>query len=64
MADKLLNHEALHAAHIAESMAAVHLLEHKAIAQNARWRKQAEFAHQALFDLYQMIGADTLIDDD
>lgn len=56
-----LEHEALHTAWIAEHFAAYHLCEHRAIRKNKRWKKQAKKAHRALFDLYQMIGADTIM---
>jgi hypothetical protein len=50
-------HEALHVASILTQLIATRLLEHGAVIQNPEWYALADRAHQALFDLYQAIGA-------
>jgi hypothetical protein len=50
-------HEALHVASVAHDFVDRNLCEHPAIQQNPEWAAQAGYAAQALFDLYQMIGA-------
>lgn len=50
-------HKALHVSSILTNLAATELLDHGAILQNPDWYALAERAHQALFDLYQAIGA-------
>ncbi|MBF0353825.1 MAG: hypothetical protein HQL43_01135 [Alphaproteobacteria bacterium] len=53
-------HEALHMASVSLEIVDRHLLEHPAIALKPEWFALAEKAHQALFDLYQAIGGETL----
>lgn len=53
-------HEALHMAAFFTDAVATSLCEHKAIEQKKEWLELAEKAHQALFDLYQAIGAEHL----
>ncbi len=55
--DAFLTHEALHMACFLMKSVDAELLEHPAIKAEARWLKHAAAAHQALFDLYQAIGA-------
>ena len=57
-------HEALQMTSFLANAVASELLEHGAITQNAEWYELAERAHQALFDLYQAIGAQHLEADD
>ncbi|WP_375205349.1 hypothetical protein [Hyphococcus sp.] len=55
--DPLLTHEALHMASFLMRSVDGELLEHPAIQENEEWSALAKKAHQALFDLYQSIGA-------
>lgn len=52
----LKNHEALHMSAFLMRSVEIELLEHDAILARPEWRQLAERAHQALFDLYQVIG--------
>ena len=61
--DKFHHHEALHTASIFMDMVARDLCEHRAVEGDTKRLKLAEKAHQALFDLYQLIGAETLGDE-
>ena len=60
--DKFLMHEVLHMTSFLMSSVDAELLEHPAIQSNDDWSALADRAHQALFDLYQSIGAATLPD--
>ena len=60
--DPLLTHEALHMASFLLRSVDAELLEHPAIQENEDWSTLAEKAHQALFVLYQSIGAESLRD--
>ena len=55
--DELLIHEALHMACFLMRSVDSELLEHPAIKGDPHWSRLADTAHQALFDLYQAIGA-------
>ena len=55
--DPLLTHEALHMASFLMRSVDAELLEHPAIQENEDWSALVKQAHQALFDLYQFIGA-------
>jgi len=55
--DAFLTHEALHMACFLMKSVDAELLEHHAIKGNGDWYSLARTAHQALFDLYQAIGA-------
>lgn len=55
--DAFLTHEALHMACFLMKCVDTELLTHPTIKAELRWVKLAETAHQALFDLYQAIGA-------
>lgn len=50
-------HEALHMTSVAQAFVDEHVCNHPAIDLNPEWAAMAEKASQALFDLYQMIGA-------
>lgn len=50
-------HEAFQMTSFLANAVASELLEHGAIAQNPEWNDLAERAHQALFELYEAIGA-------
>ena len=52
-----LTHEALHMASFLMDAVARELSRHQAVARNTEWAALAEKAHDALFDLYQSIGA-------
>ena len=52
--DKFGRHECLDRAMLAERFVAENVVEHKALKPDEQ--KLAERAHQALFDLYQLIG--------
>ena len=56
----LLAHEALHMASFLMRSVDTELMEHPVIQNNDDWTALAEKAHQALFDLYQSIGAVSL----
>lgn len=58
IADPLLLHEALDRVSIVLAIVEDHLLGHKAIAENAKWRAQVDVAGEALADLYQWIAAE------
>ena len=60
--DPLLIHEALHMTSFLMRCVDAELLEHPAIQENEEWSALAAKAHQALFDLYQSIGAVSLPD--
>ena len=60
--DPLLTHEALHMASFLMRSVDGELLEHPAIQENEEWSALAAKAHQALFDLYQLIGSASLPD--
>ncbi|HBD12683.1 MAG TPA: hypothetical protein DCZ13_11085 [Porticoccaceae bacterium] len=60
--DPLLTHEVLHMTSFLMRSVDTELLEHPAIQKNEHWSTLAEKAHQALFDLYQSIGAASLPD--
>lgn len=60
--DPLHTHEVLHMTSFLMRSVDVELLEHSAIQGNDEWLALAKNAHQALFDLYQSIGADSLPD--
>lgn len=50
-------HEATHTASIVLELLDQHLLHHPAIAGNAEWFRLASRASEALFNLYQVMGA-------
>ena len=50
-------HEAFQMTSFLANAVASELLEHGAVIQDAEWSEMAERAHQALFELYQAIGA-------
>ena len=50
-------HEALHATHIVMETLDRHVIEARATAAFPDVKEAAERAHQALFDLYQLIGS-------
>jgi hypothetical protein len=50
-------HEALHMALVLSELVAERLGEHPAVRQDAAWKALADRASDALFDLYQAIGA-------
>jgi hypothetical protein len=50
-------HEALHTSALLIDLVGCRLMEHGAILQDRTWYALAGKAHQALFDLYQAIGA-------
>lgn len=50
-------HEALHMASVIINMVDENLCSHPAIEQNPEWKAKACEASDALYDLYQMIGA-------
>lgn len=53
-------HEALHMAEFMRGSVERALIDHPSIQANPEWSAKAMEAHQALFDLYQMIGAQHL----
>ena len=53
-------HEALHVSSMLADTVALRLVEHGAVIQRADWYALAARAHEALFDLYQAIGAEHL----
>ena len=57
-------HEALHMASIEMQDVARDLMSHPAIAANPEWFFLAHQAHDALFSLYQAIGAEHMTTDD
>lgn len=58
--DPFLTHEALHMTCFLMKSVDTELLEHPAIQADAHWLKLATAAHQALFELYQAIGAQAI----
>lgn len=60
--DPLSTHEALHMASFLMRSVDDELVEHPVIKSHAEWRRLAETAHQALFDLYQAIGTGPTVD--
>ncbi|WP_417819612.1 hypothetical protein [Terasakiella sp.] len=50
-------HAALHTTYLVMDLIARELLEHPSIVGNDQWFEKANTAHNALFDLYQSIGA-------
>ncbi|MEM7569239.1 MAG: hypothetical protein AAF337_05535 [Pseudomonadota bacterium] len=60
--EALLRHEALHMASFLMRSVDTELLESQAIKQNEAWLALAQTAHQALFDLYQSMGAAAVTD--
>ena len=62
--DPFLVHEVLHMSSFLMQSVDHELMEHPAIQGNEEWSALAAKAHQALFDLYQTIGASTIKDDD
>ncbi len=56
-------HEAMHMASVAMEMVDRHLCEHPAIKGNEAWFHLAGRAFDALFELYQAIGAEHMKDD-
>lgn len=55
-------HEALHMASVAADLVATRLADHPAVLLRDGWHDLAVRAHEALFDLYQAIGADRMGD--
>ncbi|WP_282610895.1 hypothetical protein [Pelagibius sp. Alg239-R121] len=55
--NNFLTHEVLHMSSFLMLSVDRELLEHPAIQENENWSALAGKAHQALFDLYQAIGA-------
>lgn len=55
--EKLLTHEILHMTSFLMRSVDAELLEHPAVQGNDDWAELAANAHQALFDLYQAVGA-------
>lgn len=53
-------YEALHTTALAMDFVDRHLIEHPAIADNARWRNMAQDAHKKLFDLQQALQTEYL----
>lgn len=53
--DQFSRHEALHTASIMMDMVEAHIIDHPALFYDER--ELADKAHQALFDLYQLIGS-------
>jgi hypothetical protein len=53
-------HEAMHMASFFMGAIYEQLVEHEAVAARPEWLALAQKAHQALFDLYQAIGAEHL----
>lgn len=51
-------HEALHMALVLSELVAERLGEHPAVRRDPAWKALADRASDALFDLYQAIGAD------
>jgi hypothetical protein len=58
--DDYSRHEALHMSSFLMDAVARALMEHPAIRAKPEWAALVEKAHQALFDLYQAIGAEHL----
>ncbi len=58
--DAFLVHEVLHMSSFLMMSVENELMEHPAIQANEEWSALAAKAHQALFDLYQTIGASTV----
>jgi len=58
--DEFGRHEVLHMSSFLMGAVAEQLLEHEQIASNPEWKALANRAHDALFDLYQAIGASRL----
>jgi hypothetical protein len=58
--DAFARHEALHMSLFLCEAVGAQLLEHPAVATRAEWTALAEEAHDALWRLYQAIGADAL----
>lgn len=56
--DEFGRHEVLHVSSILCDQVDRYLLDHDQIRQNAEWQALAASAHDALFRLYQAIGAD------
>jgi hypothetical protein len=56
--DAFARHEALHMSLFLCEAVGAQLLEHPAVAARAEWTNLAEQAHDALWRLYQAIGAD------
>lgn len=52
-------HEALDRTHIFMEMFS-YVSEHPAVSKNEQWRLKAEEAHNAMWELYKMIGAEHL----
>jgi hypothetical protein len=61
--DDYSRHEALHMSWFLMDAADRALLEHDAIKAKPEWAALAGKAHQALYDLYQAIGAEHLGED-
>jgi hypothetical protein len=55
-------HEVLHMSLFLCNSVGNELLEHEQIKNNPAWQALAQTAHQALFDLYQAIGAVHLLE--
>ncbi len=55
--DPLSTQEALHMASFLMRSVDAELMEHPAITEHADWLALVRTAHQALFDLYQALGA-------
>jgi hypothetical protein len=53
-------HEALHMALVLSELVAERLGEHPAVRRDPAWKALADRASDALYDLYQAIGADHL----
>lgn len=51
------HHEALHASSMVLSIVEEHIMEHPAVSEIPKRKELADKAHQALFDLYQLIGS-------
>jgi hypothetical protein len=60
--DEFGRHEVLHMSIFLCESVGTELLKHEQIKTNPAWQALAETAHQALFDLYQAIGAVHLLE--
>jgi hypothetical protein len=58
--DDFGRHEVLHMSSFLMGTVWEHLVEHPAVAERPDWLALSKKAHQALFDLYQAIGAEHL----